>query len=129
MRLPTRRLRPCRWVQIHPCVLRMAPGVAEIGRLDINEMGTSVVLWFLARSKSYLAQGYSTTCKPAMARVAAVTDAVHSNHVHADYKLEGEVLRRLRDVNGCSLEEFLVTTSDHVEKRRRLLEQAISQLT
>jgi hypothetical protein len=48
-----------------------------------------------------------------------------SNYAHAEYRLEREVLKRLRDITDCSKEEFLTTISDHVEKRGKLLERAI----
>ena len=47
---------------------------------------------------------------------------------HAEYRLEGDVLRRLRNVSDCSLEEFSTTIKHHVDKRRELLELAMRQL-
>ena len=51
-----------------------------------------------------------------------------SNHKHVEYKLEGGVLSRLRNVSDCSLEEFSMTIKHHVEKRCKLLELAMRQL-
>ena len=62
-------------------------------------------------------------------KIIVVIDTVPSNYAHAEYRLEGEVLRRLRDVNGCCLADFLATILDHVDKRGTLLEQAIKQQT
>lgn len=61
--------------------------------------------------------------------IVVVIDAVPSNQVHVEYRVEGEVLSRLRDVNGCHLEEFLARILDHVDRRGKLLEWAIKQLT
>ena len=61
--------------------------------------------------------------------IVVVIDAVPSNQVHVEYRVEGEVLSRLRDVNGCHLEEFLARILDHVDRRGKLLERAIKQLT
>jgi hypothetical protein len=57
-----------------------------------------------------------------------VIDAIPSNHKHTEYKLEGDTLRRLRNVSNCSSEEFLTVIQNHVETRRKLLEQAMRQL-
>ena len=62
-------------------------------------------------------------------KIVIVIDAVPSNYAHAEYRLEGDVLRRLHDVNCHDLVEFLATISDHVDKRRTLLEQTIKQQT
>lgn len=51
-----------------------------------------------------------------------------SNHKHVEYRLEGDVLSRLRNVSDCSLEEFSMTIKHHVEKRCELLELAMKQL-
>lgn len=110
-----------------PCVLCMAPTAADVGRPDLDEVETSAVLCPLAQSKSYLAPGSLITCMPAVVWIAVVIDAVPRNHKHVDYRLEGEILRRLRDVNGCSLEEFLTIISDHVGRRHDLIEQAVSK--
>jgi hypothetical protein len=52
--------------------------------------------------------------------VAPIIDAVPRNHMHVDYRLEGEVLRRLRNVKHCTSGEFLRTIADHVDKRCKL---------
>lgn len=52
-----------------------------------------------------------------------------SNDKHVEYKLEGEILRRLRNVSDCNLEEFWRTIKNHVEKRCELLELAMRHLT
>ncbi len=49
--------------------------------------------------------------------ITPVLDAVPSNIIHKEYKLEGDVLKWLRDMVNCSLEEFSKTVLDHVEKR------------
>ena len=51
-----------------------------------------------------------------------------SNDKHAEYKLEGDVLRWLRNMSDCSLEEFSMMIKHHVEKRCELLEQALRHL-
>lgn len=51
-----------------------------------------------------------------------------SNDKHAEYKLEGDVLRRLCNMSDCSLEEFSMTIKHHVEKHCELLEQALRHL-
>ena len=52
-----------------------------------------------------------------------------SKHKHAEYKLEGDVLRRLRNMSDCSMEEFSMTIKNHIETRDKLFEQVTSQLT
>jgi hypothetical protein len=127
MHLSTWHLHQCKFIQTHPCMLCIAPTAADVEMPDIDEMETLTVLWSLARSKSYLASGCLITCMPAIVRIAVVIDAVSRNHMHVDYSLEGEVLRRLRNVKHCTLEEFLATILDHVDKRRKLIEEAIKQ--
>src|SRR6266404_4922994 len=61
--------------------------------------------------------------------IISVINAIPSNYMHAEYRLEGDVLKRLHDVTNCFMEEFLTTISDHVQKRAKLLEQAIMQST
>ena len=52
-----------------------------------------------------------------------------STHKHAEYKLKGDVLRRLRNMSDCSAEEFSITIKNHVETRHKLFERVTSQLT
>lgn len=48
--------------------------------------------------------------------IVVVIDAVPSNQVHIEYRVECEVLSWLRNVNGCHLEEFLARILDHVDR-------------
>lgn len=129
MRLPTRHLHQRKFILIHPCTLRIAPTAADVERPDIDEMERLTALWTIARRKSYLALGYLITCMSAIVWIAVVINAVSRNHTHTDYRLEGELLRRLRDVKNCPEEEFLRTISDHVDKQHKLIELAIRQPT
>jgi hypothetical protein len=52
-----------------------------------------------------------------------------STHKHAEYKLKGDVLRRLQNMSDCSAEEFSITIKNHVETRHKLFERVTSQLT
>jgi hypothetical protein len=97
---------------------------------DVDGMEISPVQFPLVRNRILLALDYSITCKPALPWIAPFIDAVPSNRVHAEhYKLEGDVLKRLRNVTDCSLDEFMVTIMDHVAKRSMLLKRLMGQLT
>ena|SRR6266581_6117792 len=111
--------------RVHLPLLYMALKPEDVGRPDLDGMEVSAVLFSLAQKRIFLVSDYSTTCKSALAWIALVIDAVPSNCIHAEYRTEGDVLKRLRDVVSCSLEEFLVTILDHVDKRHKLLEQVI----
>ena len=60
--------------------------------------------------------GYLIICKPVTMWIVIVIDTVPSNQVHVEYRLVGEVLSLLHDVNSCLLEEFLVRILDHVDR-------------
>ena len=103
----------------------MALKAEDVGRPDLDGKEVSAVLFPLAQDRILLVSDYLTTCKSALAWIAPVIDAIPSNDIHTEYRMEGDVLKRLRDVVSCSLEEFLMTISDHVDKRHKLLEKAI----
>ncbi|KAI9446920.1 hypothetical protein BJY52DRAFT_1193828 [Lactarius psammicola] len=75
-----------------------------------------------SRRKGGLSCPISSCSRQNFARVGLLD---HINDIHTEYRMEGDVLKRLRDVVSCSLEEFLMTISDHVDKRHKLLEKAI----
>ena len=58
-----------------------------------------------------------------------VIDTVLRNSKHVDYRLEGEVLKKVCDVNGCSLNNFSEIIRDHVKRRYELIKRAVKQLT
>lgn len=63
------------WAHLY---LRMALKAADVGRLGLDEMEISTALSPLVRSRILLVLDYSTTCKPWLAWITLVIDAVPS---------------------------------------------------
>ena len=107
----------------------MALKAADVGRLALDEMEISTVLSLLVRSRILLVSDYSITCKLWLTWIPkSLIEFLPSNHKHVEYRPEGDVLSRLRNVSDCSLDEFSMTIKHHVEKQCELLELAIRQL-
>ena len=57
-----------------------------------------------------------------------VIDTVLVNSKHVNYRLEGEVLKQLRDVNRSSLNHFSEIKMNRVKRRHELIERAVKRL-